>query len=149
MIIFLAILLYVYAFLPEKVGLWFDGFGMATFSAEREAFFYACISIILVVNLVAHIFYRTISLVPIAQGTIISSDTMKNNLSIWAAGFSLILNITMILSVSFIGLYYNSEHFNINYFSFLVFVGPILLISWFFVLIYFLLGGNKNSSVNE
>lgn len=148
-LVFLGMLLYVYAFLPEMVDLYIDASGAAAISVDKEVFFYGAIGIFLVINLVTSLFSRMVGMMPVMSKGLLRTSTMKANLLLWCHGLAIILNAFMLFSVTFIGLYYNDEHFNIKYFSFLVYLGPVMLVLWFFVLFYFLLIDSKNSSVNE
>lgn len=148
-VIFMGMLLYVYAFLPEKVGLYYDANEIALWTMGKTNVFYTFLGVFIFVNLITSLLSRSIGIVPVDPAGFIKTEYFKYNLHLWSAGLSFILNLTIIFAIIFIGLYHNDEHFNISYFSFLIYVGPILLTIWIFVLLYFVANRSKNHPVNE
>lgn len=137
--IFLAMLLYVYAFLPEMVSLYFDQGGTPIFQMDREVFFYSALGLFMVCTLVLSFLKRTLKTLPVGTtGTSISANK-KSGLRVWADSLSVVLNLFFIFSISFVGLFHNDEHFNVSYFAFIVYIGPLLICIWIFYLIYLLL----------
>lgn len=134
--LFLATLLYYYALLPGTVGVYFSDSGLATYSISRGMFFYACIAVFVLTNGVIFLYRRmakaqvNLDLIDFAQMNKAESTYH------WFNGFSLMLNVFYILSILFIGLYNSRENFNINNYATLVYIGPILIVSWMFWFIY-------------
>jgi hypothetical protein len=128
-------LLYVYAFLPETVNLYFNPQNTPLLQVGQEAFFYGALGIFLVCTLVLTYLKRSLVAMPVSGQMSLSK---KEGLQTWADSLSAILNLFFIFTVSFIGLLHNDEHFNIAYFSFMVYLGPALLIGWIFYLAYLL-----------
>ncbi|MEO9966995.1 MAG: hypothetical protein ABJF11_14450 [Reichenbachiella sp.] len=133
---FLGILLYVYAFLPNKIGIFFDESGEATLAINKAVFFYACLGLFALTNGII-ILYRRMS-----RGQLNLSQTDFKEMTTteiayhWLSGLSFVFNVIYIFSIMFIGMYYNSEHFDVTNYVTLIYIGPILLAGWFFWFIY-------------
>ena len=133
---FLAVLLYVYALLPEQVGVFFDGNGMPEVEIAKADFFYAILGLFVITNGVI-VMYRRMN-----RGNLnISKSSFEDMTSSeivyhWLNGLSFVFNSIYIFSLTFIGLYYNSEHFDIANYTTLIYIGPVLLAGWVFWFIY-------------
>jgi len=142
--LFLVALLYVYAFLPIKVGMLFDSSGLPTFSITKEMLFYSAIILFATTNGLIHLYrkmmkggrsFHTYEWVEMSR---------EETVYFWLSGFSASLNFLYVFCILFLGMYHNQEHFNISNFVFLVYIGPIFLIAWIFSLFYFLKIGKQN-----
>ncbi|MFY0652313.1 MAG: hypothetical protein JXQ96_09785 [Cyclobacteriaceae bacterium] len=130
--IFLGMILYIYAFLPAKVDLSFDQSNTLMF--DREQFFYGVILAYALYTVIISFLKKTLTSASRGQ-----EEGKIENLKIWTDGLSVMLNLFFTFSVIFIGMQHNDEHFNITYFTFLIYLGPILLLGWIFYLLYILL----------
>ncbi|UXX78585.1 hypothetical protein N7E81_14585 [Reichenbachiella carrageenanivorans] len=134
--IFLAMLLYVYAFLPEQFGIFFDGSGKASIMIGRTDFFYAALGLFVLTN-GAILLYRRMN-----RGSLNLSKTSFDEMSApeivyhWLNGLSFVINVIYIFSIMFVGMYHNSEHFDIANYAALIYIGPVLLAGWIFWFIY-------------
>ena len=137
--IFVAMLLYVYAFLPEMVGLYFGGSEKAIFELSREAFFYSSIILFVVTTVFLSYLKKSLKAVSTAEISSGLTESKVNGLQFWANGMSVMFNLFLVFSVSFVGMYHNDEHFNNGYFAFLAYLGPLLLIGWIFYLVFILI----------
>lgn len=135
-LIFLGVLLYVYAFLPNIIGVYFDGSGSAQFSMHRADFFYAALGLFVLTN-GAIILYRKMN-----RGSLNLSVSEFGEMSVpeqvyhWLMGLSLVINVIYVFSIMFVGMYHNSEHFDIKDYVALIYIGPLLLAGWIFWFIY-------------
>lgn len=127
-LVFLVVLLYIYAFLPDQVGIYFNALGEPIWQITKAAFFYATLGVFVLTNGLI-LLYKNLSK---------SDDAMRKwqTFSDWLSGLSLIINVTCIFSVLFIGMYHNAEHFDITNYIVLVYLGPALLVGWIFWFIY-------------
>lgn len=134
--IFLATLLYVYAFLPDSIGVFFDGQGNSTVTINRTDFFYAALGLFVMTNGTI-LLYRKMKR---GQLNISKTDfadmTLSEIIYHWLNGLSFVINVIYVFSLAFVGMYYNSEHFDITNYVSLIYIGPVLLAGWVFWYIY-------------
>jgi len=134
--LFLVTLSYYYALLPGTVGVYFDASGLVSYSVLKGVFFYACIGVFVLTNGIIFLYRRMIK----AHVNLDHIDfSQMNRVEInyhWFNGFSLMLNVFYILSILFIGLYNSREKFDINNYAALVYIGPIIIVSWILWFIY-------------
>ena len=135
-LIFLFILVYVYAFLPETLELKLTG--VDTLKVNREHFFYGVLVFFILSSLLLALLKKFMERIPTSPKVFIT-EARKSGLLAWAEGMGAVINLFLTFTVSFIGMNHNSEHFNINHFVFLVYLGPFMIIGWFFYLIYLLI----------
>lgn len=123
-ILFLVILLLVYAYLPVMVAL--DP-GTFDWSLHKETFFYYTIACFVVVNVVMLGFQK------------LTEPRMTNeDAKAWARGGGFVINIYLTLLIGFIGVINNTAHLDPAGFVYLNYFGPILIFSWIVGLIYLL-----------
>jgi len=134
--IFLGILLYVYAFLPEVVNLYLDKSASGGLEIGKELFFYASLGVFIVSTLILSYLKKSLSLIPVNSTDSTMSVAKKSHLRTWANSLSVVLNLFFIFTVSFVGLFHNDEHFNISYFAVIIYIGPFLMLASIFYLIY-------------
>lgn len=129
-VLFLATLLLVYAFLPDPSGLIFNAKGDIIYSASRNS-----------------IFFSGLFLFVIIQTTGIAYDknviNKKNSAPwqkffIWFYGMRLSINLFMILLLAFIGLANNAVDYSFGSIQYLAYLGPAMVIGWLCVLPFFL-----------
>lgn len=138
-LIFIVILLYVYAFLPEVVKLYIDENDVAIIAVGKEEFFYGCLGIFVVCTLILSYLKKSLQSIPVTNSANSISETKKESLQSWANSLSVVLYLFFTFTIAFIGMYHNSEHFNISNFAFMIYIGPILLIAWIFYLPFLLI----------
>ncbi|GIV35714.1 MAG: hypothetical protein KatS3mg032_0093 [Cyclobacteriaceae bacterium] len=111
----LANLLYVYAGWPQQVQVYQNQTGEAIWIG-KEPLFYIALGGITVVNVLVYLFSQKIS----------PNEVFRS----WLHGQVITLNIFIVISVSFIGLYNSAERFDYTR------VGPILYVSVALVLLW-------------
>lgn len=137
--LFLAVLLYYYAFLPEEIALFYDEAGAASFSLEKSNFFYATLALFIVTNGAITI-YRQLAQSYVNQDLIDFADmNLQESLYHWVQGLSLMFNLLYVFSIVYLGLFYSKEGLNISSYSTLVYLGPIFIVGWIFWLLYLLI----------
>lgn len=122
MVLFLAILLLVYAYLPVMADLTLDN---GDFQVRKEDFFYFGIGVFVVVNLFFLGFQK-----------LFEQFITRVEVKAWVRGLSFVINIYLTLIVGFIGVINNTNHLNPSGFAYLNYLGPFLIFSWIVGLIY-------------
>lgn len=141
---FLGMLLYVYAFLPIKVGLLYDAQGLSSWSMTKELFFYYSIGGFAMINVVIYLYRKSLAKGQRFEAVYWIEMKMGETVYHWLHGLAAAINFLLTFSVIFLGMYHNQEHFDIANYSFLIYLGPILVLGWFFSLFYLLKIGSQN-----
>lgn len=133
---FLIVLLYVYAFLPDQIGVFFDAGGNETISMHRADFFYSALGLFVLTN-GSILLFRRMNRGQLNLGKTDFDDmTSAEMIYHWLNGLSFVINVIYIFSIMFVGMYHNSEHFDITNYVSLIYIGPVLLAGWIFWFIY-------------
>lgn len=134
--VFLINLLYVYAFLPDRIGVFFDQSGTSTLTIGKTDFFYTALGFFILTNGLI-LLYRRLKRGHLNLGkTEFSEMTSTEVVYHWLNGLSFVINVIYTFSIMFIGMFYNAEHFDITNYVTLIYVGPVLLVGWVFWFIY-------------
>lgn len=126
-LLFLIILLIVYAFLPDPVGIMFSNSGEKLYTISRNVFFYSLLGSFFLVQLTFYLFR-----IYVLNNWLKNSE--KQNLSVWFRGMFLTVNIFFILMVIFLGLANNAIDYTYKSILNLAFAGPVLLLIWLLLL---------------
>lgn len=120
MLLFAAILLLVYAYLPISVNLNVDGVS----SIHKQDFFYQALIGFLALNILLRmvIFYALRSIPALLLS--------------WVSSFIFVINFYFTLLIGFIGVWNNSTHVSPSSYSYLNILGPVLLVIWVVGLIF-------------
>lgn len=121
-ILFLAILLLVYAYLPIMVKLDPE---QELLQLNKETFFYFGMSVFVAINLVFIGFQR-----------LFERQIANEVLKAWVRGLAFVVNLYLTFIVGFIGVINNTQHLKIEGFAYLNYLGPFLLVCWLVGLIY-------------
>lgn len=119
-LLFAAILLLVYAYLPISVDLNLQGIG----EMHKQDFFYNAIIIFLVLNILLRVIVK------------IGLRKLETNLNAWVSAIIFILNLYLTLIIGFIGVWNNSTSIEPSDYAYLNYMGPVLLIIWVVGLIF-------------
>ncbi|MGL1885219.1 MAG: hypothetical protein OCD76_01795 [Reichenbachiella sp.] len=130
--VFLVVLLYYYALLPESVGVHYSQTGLVLRSISKADFFYSALGVFVITNLLIYVYRYLKKGVAVEEHIDFSQMNRAESIYHWFNGLSLMFNIFYILSVVFIGLYNSREHFDVSNYALLVYIGPFLIVSWFF-----------------
>jgi cytochrome c biogenesis factor len=114
MLTVLASLLYVYAGLPESVIVQEEATGKII--ANREFFFYAVATILLIINVLIYIMSKVYR--------------QDEDFLTWFNGLIITINIFFIISMSLIQLYNSQENFNFSRIGFVIYGGVALVVIW-------------------
>lgn len=130
-ILLLGVLLFVYANLPEQVGLLFDRVGNATYALEKGTFFYLTIGLVLLLNFISTLFTTLMSRVPVSsERFFFLNDRFKENFLVWLGSLSSVMNLFFIFVVAFIGIYNNGDPQLIASYGYLAYLGQFLVLAW-------------------
>lgn len=124
-ILFLGILLLVYAYLPIMVQLDPE---QTISPIQKESFFYAFVAAFVVVNLVFIGFQR-----------LFEKQVDSIALKAWVRGLAFVVNLYFTFIVGFIGVINNQQHVSAEGFAYLNYLGPFLLVVWLIGLVYMVL----------
>ncbi|PIQ48514.1 MAG: hypothetical protein COW03_09870 [Cytophagales bacterium CG12_big_fil_rev_8_21_14_0_65_40_12] len=134
-LIFLGALIWAYASMAADVTYRFDGDGSALEIIDKNTFFFASVGIFLITNIICVFFISTLKKIKTTEdGQGIRNRSLKLDVITWVKGFASILNIMFTTFVFFLG-FMNMNELKMNILSFYIYVGPILLIFWFFYLV--------------
>ncbi|KYG83069.1 hypothetical protein AWW67_06505 [Roseivirga seohaensis] len=134
-LIFLAALIWAYASLAGQVSYRFDGDGSALELVDRNTFFFSSVIIFLVANVICVSFIKVLKKIKTSDdGVGIRNKGLKTDVITWVRGFAGILNIMFTTIVFFIG-YMNMNELKLDVLSVYLYIGPILLVFWFFYLV--------------
>lgn len=137
-VVFLGVLLYVYAYLPEQVGIDADATDEFSTFIGKEAFFYFAIASFILVNIIFIVFGNLMQMIPVSSGGFFVSEDFKERIHNWFSSFGLIINLFFISVVAFVGFFNNADYFHISSFSIFAYLGQALIFIWI-VLFFFLL----------
>ncbi len=135
-LLFLAALIWSYASLPPQVAYRVDTEGSPIAVMTKGNFFFASLAFFLLVNIVCIIFLRMVKKVDSTEdGTGLRNRSLKKDIMSWTNGFIGILNLFFALILFFITYLNGVEEFQASYLGGIVYIGPVLLIIWFFYLV--------------
>ena len=135
--VFLALLLYVYAILPdEPIGIYLGSGGLALLSWSKSDFFYALLGLFLFTNGII-LLHRWLT-----RGQVDTNLSSYAHLAAhevmyhWLNGLSLVFNLIYILSLMLVGMYYNSQLLSPHPYVLWLYLCLLLLVGWVFFLLY-------------
>ena len=129
-VIFLATLLLVYAFLPDPLGILFYDNGSTEHEISKNIFFYSMLSVFIIIQVIMVLFKR---------GNGIKLNGQRPYLFTWFRGFHLSINLFIILISIFIGFANNAVNYTYDSIRFLVYIGPLIVILWLIMLPVFMI----------
>ena len=121
-LLFSAVLLLVYAYLPIMVELKVEGIK----DVHKQTFFYYAFGSFVIVNIILRV------------GIFFGSRGLNTNLAAWIRSILFIVNFYLASMIGFIGVLNNTTHINPISYSYLNFLGPIFLVIWIIGLIFFI-----------
>lgn len=119
-LLFAAILLMVYAYLPINVDLNMQGMS----DMHKQDFFYNALIIFLVFNILLRLIVK------------VGLKNLRPQLNSWSSALIFILNFYLTLIVGFIGVWNNATSISPGDYAYLNYMGPVLLIFWAVGLIF-------------
>ena len=122
-LLFAAVLLLVYAYLPISVDLNVEGFS----AVHKQTLFYQLLVAFIVLNVLLR-FVLNLGL-----------QRWEGVRKSWATGLIFIVNFYFTLVVGFIGVWNNSTHVSPEGYGYLNYIGPFLVVVWLLGLVFFAL----------
>ena len=119
-LLFITVLLLVYAYLPISVDLNVDGIS----NLHKHRFFYYAVGLYFGINL----------LIRIVLG--VGLKGLSENLLAWCTSLIFIINVYLSFLIGFVGVWNNATHISPSNYSYLNFLGPIFIIIWVAGLIF-------------
>ncbi|MEM0939434.1 MAG: hypothetical protein AAGI25_06550 [Bacteroidota bacterium] len=119
-LLFAAILLLVYAYLPISVDLNIEGLA----SIHKQTLFYQVLVVFIAVNILLRLI--------INQGF----KSWHGSTKAWLSLLIFIVNFYLTLLIGFVGVWNNSTHISPSSYNYLNFIGPVLLVVWLIGLIF-------------
>ncbi len=123
LIIFLIVLLTIYAYLPKITALHVSGL-----ETSKETFFYGALALFSLVNFL-------FSVLSVLFKKRKASTAKAESLRSWFLSVPIMFNFYLIFIVAYIGIINNADSINPSSYFYLVYLGPILVIGWIAVLI--------------
>ncbi|WP_420386787.1 hypothetical protein [Roseivirga sp.] len=134
-LLFLAALLWSYAYMVGQVTYRFDTNGDPVYMVDRNMYFFGAMGIFIFANAVCAVFIQTLKKITTSEdGVGLRNRSLKLDLITWTKGFTGILNLFFALIMFFLGLMNLAESHESPTLGFYVYLGPILIIAWFFYL---------------
>lgn len=150
-VFFLPVLILVYAYLPEQVGLSADRYGVLGNLIDRETFFYGVLLLFVISNVLCISLGKALQKLPARhsdEGTALFYNApSKMGILVWLKSFCIVLNLMFIFGLSYIGMLNNEEAISGREYNFLLYIGPILVLIWLLLFVFIILRRPKNQEV--
>ena len=117
-VLFLITILAVYAFLPMEVSLYIDNIVVS-----KETFFYTVLILFCILNFLFSSlawFYKRLK----------AKDAKKQSIQDWTVSLPVPINWYIIFIVAYIGMINNTESVDVGSYTYLLYMGPLLVIIW-------------------
>ena len=138
-LLFMAALLWSYAYMVGQITYRFDTSGNPMYDIDKNTYFFSAVAIFIFANAVCAVFIQTLKKIKTSEeGVGLRNRSLKLDLITWAKGFAGILNLFFALVMFFLGLMNLAESKQSMTLGFYVYLGPILIVTWFFYLAYLL-----------
>lgn len=138
-ILFLGVLLFVYAYLPEQVGVSADEYDKPNAFIGRELFFYSFLVVFSLVNLIFVLAGKLLGSLAVGEKSFFASKGFKDRMTTWLIGLGVVINIFIIITVAFLGLFNNADYYHISQFSMLAYLGQAIIFIWIVLFFYLLI----------
>jgi hypothetical protein len=150
-IIFLGVLILVYAYLPQQVGFSIGRSGLLSENISREYFFYGMLAAFVISNILCIGLGKALEQLPArtatpGRGAVFFNEATKNAVIGWIKSFCFILNAVFIFGLMYVGMLNNAESIKGNNFGLFLFIGPVLVVIWLLLLIFIIIRQKIKSS---
>lgn len=148
-LLFIAVFLYIYASLPEKVAYELSGSGSLAKGMSRDSFFFVAIAIFISLNLFLVIPAKLVEnqVLSRTRNLFKNGSPFRDFLLIWVYSFGGVINLNLLLLVFYILRINNFGGNAPSGFDFFYYLIPFLLVAWIIAL--FVLLGRKIKQVQE
>jgi hypothetical protein len=134
-ILFLAVIVIVYAFVPDPCGLLFSDNGSILYSLPINTFFYSSLFIFMIIQILLMVFDKIF-----LSG---SKQTNSVKLETWFQGMRLSINLFIILLLIFIGLANNAVDYSYSSIHLIIYFASLIIVIWFLTLPFFIFHTKK------
>lgn len=143
--LFLFLLLYVYAALPEFATYAANDLGMPLKQISKESFFYGAIAVFLVYNSLLIVPAKLMEMkLSIALNRLFPvGDVYRDKMLAWIYSFIGVLNLATVVLVFYIHSISNQNEINSSEYNFFFYLAPVLMLVWVLVLFYLIAGKIK------
>lgn len=141
-LMFLMVLLWVYAYMPDTVGIDNNITGPESERMSRETFFYLSLAIFAFANAALFALRKSLLLNTRSRQVAVSPSRKEGlflDLGNWSLSFAAGLNFFFILSILYLGFFNNPEGRDFAHYAPVVYGGPVIIGILFIALIYILL----------
>ena len=138
LVAFLGVLLFVYAYMPEKVGVAAGENDLPNEFIGKETFFYLSLGIFLATNMIFILGMKMMALFPVSDTGFFRNIAFKQNIIQWFGGLGIMINLFFISVVAFLGFFNNADYYHISTFSVFAYVGQALIFIWIVLFFYLL-----------
>lgn len=135
--LFLAGLFFIYAALPERVGMLVNSHGLPNEFIDKAYFFYGVLTIFVLTNALLYTLYKLLYATGRREATVAKME-FKQALGSWLLGFAAVLNIFFVLAQILFSMINSREKYDAMDFLPIVYTGPALILLMFGVLLYIL-----------
>lgn len=143
-LVFLGALIWSYAYMTSSVTYRIDPEGNPIGIVDRDTFFFAAVGAFLIVNAVCTGFISVLKKIKTTEdGAGIRNRSLKLDVIGWTKGFAGVLNLFLTITLIFLGYMNLSEDFMVDGLGFVIYLGPVLLVIWFFYLVKLLAKNRK------
>lgn len=135
-LVYMGALLWAYAYLTNEVAYRYNADGVTVNLIDKDTFFFVGLSAFILINAVCmgfNVVLKKIKTTEDGQG--IRNRSLKLDVIGWVKGFAGVLNMFLSLIIIFLIYLNGSEEFRVGGLGFFVWIGPIMLVGWFFYLV--------------
>lgn len=126
-LLFLGILMYAYANMPDKVGINEGPGGLPDAFIERDTFFYLSLLIFLLTN---GIFFGLRNMLAGKRRSIAAERLyIAERLQAWLIAFAASLNLLFVFFIIYLGVFNNPDYLRLDDYVILVYLGPIIVLT--------------------
>lgn len=143
-LVFLVALILSYSYITSAVSYRIDNTGNSLAITDKNTFFFSAVAIFLFVNVACMAFIGMLKKIKASdEGEGLRNRSLKFDLIGWTKGFAAVLNLFMIILLALLTYLNINENATGVSLGYLIYVGPVLLLVWFFYLMK-LLGKKRN-----
>ncbi len=138
-LLFLAALLWSYANISGQVTYSFNSLSDASAYMDKDIYFFVSLGVFLFVNTILGFFIQTLKKVRTQEGGKgFKNYDFKQDIITWIKGFAAVVNLFFSLILFYLGLVNLAESDQSFTMGFYVYLGPLLIVLWFFYLAWIL-----------
>lgn len=132
-VLFLAVLLLVYAFLMDRANPIMAEWGIHTEMEARRWFFYSSLGFFLLVNIILYVLHRILKKSNRHQPDL-HRWKVNQEVSLWLLGLAGAVNFSLMAAMGFFGILNNAEDLNLNDYTVLVYLAPAIILLMLIIL---------------